>query len=75
MRAHATSDHHVFVRATTGQSLELRYDPATNAIEFIEDDWAADVRAGVTPRGVYREQLDTPRLSRRFGKRRLSLVS
>ena len=75
MRAQATSDHHVFVRATTGQSLELCYDPLTNAIEFIEDSWAADLRAGVTSRSVHREQLDTARTSRRMKQRRLILVS
>ena len=64
MRAQAFSDHHLYVRATSGQSLDIRYDPLTNALEFIEDDWAADVRAGVLPRNVSREQLDTPKVRR-----------
>jgi hypothetical protein len=56
--------HRFSARATSGQRLEIRYDPSTNAIVFTEDDWSADVRGGATPRSAFREQLDTPVIRR-----------
>ncbi len=70
MSLHAsTADLHLYARATNGQRLEIRYDPATNALTFVEDDWSADVRGGASPRTAFREQLDTPRI-RRLPRRR-----
>ena len=67
---HAAFDTtHTIGRATSGQRLDIRYDPRTNAILFVEDDWSADVRGGATPRTSFREQLDTPTI-RRFPRRR-----
>ena len=68
MRASEFSANHLAARATSGGRLDIRYDAATNAIVFIEDDWSSDVR-GATLRSASREQLDTPkirRLPRRF---------
>ena len=68
MRASEFSANHLSARATSGGRLDIRYDPATHAIVFVEDDWSADLR-GATLRNATREQLETPkirRLSRRF---------
>ena len=59
MRASEFSANHVVARATSGQRLDIRYDPKTNAIVFLEDDWTADARGGASPRSVFREQLET----------------
>jgi hypothetical protein len=59
MRASEFSANHLVARATTGQRLDIRYDPRTNAIVFLEDDWTADVRGGASPRTAFREQLET----------------
>lgn len=59
MRAFELSANHLVARATSGQRLDIRYDPRTNAIVFLEDDWSADVRGGATPRSAFREQLET----------------
>jgi hypothetical protein len=64
MRASEFSAHHLFGRATSGQRLDIRYDPSTNAIIFVEDDWAADIRGGVSPRTMFREQLETAKIRR-----------
>jgi hypothetical protein len=64
MRASEFSAHHMFGRATNGQLLDIRYDPSTNAIIFVEDDWAADVRGAVSPRTMFREQLGTSKVRR-----------
>lgn len=56
-------------RTTSGQRLDIRYDPRTNAIVFVEDDWTADGRGGATPRSAFREQLETPKI-RRLARRR-----
>lgn len=64
MRAFEVSANHLVARATSGQRLDIRYDPRTNAIVFLEDDWSADVRGGASPRSVFREQLDTPVIRR-----------
>ena len=64
MRASEFSAHHLSARATSGQRLDIRYDPATNAIIFMEDDWAADVRGGSSPRTIFREQLETAKVRR-----------
>ncbi|MDR3473653.1 MAG: hypothetical protein P4M09_18500 [Devosia sp.] len=47
------------VRATTGQSIALRYDPATNAIVFVEDDWFAGSfrSSAVPPKSQYRKRI------------------
>jgi len=68
MHASAISTH-MIARATSGQRLDIRYDPRTNAILFVEDDWSADARGGAAPRTVFREQLDTPTI-RRLPRRR-----
>ena len=52
-----------------------RYDPATHALVFVEDDWSTDARGAAAPRQSFREQLDTARVGRRSTKRRLTLVS
>jgi len=70
MHASAISTH-MTARATSGQRLDIRYDPRTNAIVFVEDDWSADVRGGASPRSTFREQLDTPTI-RRLPRRRLA---
>ena len=59
MRASELSAHHFVARATSGQRLDIQYDPRTNAIVFLEDDWSADVRGGAAPRTAFREQLET----------------
>lgn len=64
-----SSDLRLFARATSGQRLDIRYDPATNAIVFAEDDWSADVRGPATPRTAFREQLDTPKVKRLIRRR------
>ena len=61
--------NHLTARATSGVRLDIRYDPETNAILFVEDDWSADARGGATPRHAFREQLDTPKV-RRLPRRR-----
>ena len=63
------SANHLSARATSGSRLDIAYDPETNALVFIEDDWGADVRGGATPRSAFREQLDTPKV-RRLPRRR-----
>lgn len=60
---------HMSARATSGQRLEIAYDPRTHAIVFLEDDWTSDVRGGASARSVFREQLDTPKI-RRLPRRR-----
>lgn len=69
MRASEFSAHHMIGRATSGQRLDIAYDPSTNAIVFLEDDWTADVRGGANVRSMFREQLDTPKI-RRLPRRR-----
>jgi hypothetical protein len=59
MRASEFSANHLVARATSGQRLDIRYDPNTNAIVYLEDDWTADARGGASPRSVFREQLET----------------
>lgn len=66
-----TPTNHLLARATSGQRLDIRYDPRTNAIVFMEDDWAADVRGGATPRSTFREQLDNG-VVRRLPRRRVA---
>jgi len=61
--------HATIARATSGQRLDIRYDPRTNAILFVEDDWSADGRGGASPRSIFREQLDT-QVIRRMPRRR-----
>jgi hypothetical protein len=62
MRTSEFSTHHLSARATSGQRLDIRYDPTTNAIIFVEDDWAMDVRGGSSPRSIFREQLETAKV-------------
>ena len=69
MRASEFSANHLVARATSGQRLDIQYDPRTNAIVFVEDDWTADARGGAAPRNAFREQLDTPKI-RRLPRRR-----
>ncbi len=53
-RAHSTTS---LYRSTTGQALAVRYDGASNTLEFVEDDWAAGgFRSGVVPRSVVRQR-------------------
>lgn len=54
--------HHVFARATSGGRLDIRYDPATHALVFVEDDWSTDARGAAAPRQSFREVLDTPKV-------------
>ncbi len=56
--------HHLFARATSGGRLDIRYDPQTHAIVFVEDDWSTDARGAAAPRQEFREQLDTPKVKR-----------
>ena len=60
--------NHVSARATSGGRLDIRYDPRTHALVFVEDDWSMDARGAATPRQSFREQLDTPKV-RRFPRR------
>lgn len=69
MRASESSSSHLFARATSGQLLDIHYDPRTNALLFVEDDWSADGRGGAAPRSAFREQLDTA-VVRRLPRRR-----
>ena len=69
MRASEFSTNHLTACATSGRRLDIRYDPRTNALVFLEDDWTADGRGGATPRSAFREQLDTAKV-RRLPRRR-----
>ena len=62
MRASEFSANHLIARATSGQRLDIGYDPRTNAIVFREDDWSADGRGSASPRTVFREQLGASKL-------------
>ncbi len=42
LRAHATAPTLLQVHSTTGRPLTIRYDQATNALAFEENDWHAD---------------------------------
>ncbi len=62
LRSHSTQPAaQLNVRTTTGQSISLRYDPATNAIVFDEDDWFAGSfrSSAVPPKAQYRKRLTT----------------
>ena len=65
MRASEFPAHHIAGRATTGQRLEIRYDPSTNALVFEEDDWTADARGGASARTMFREQLSGRNIAKR----------
>ncbi|MEO8881814.1 MAG: hypothetical protein ABI377_00055, partial [Devosia sp.] len=59
LRSHsAPPPEQLNVRTTTGQSIALRYDPATNAIVFDEDDWFAGTfrSSAVPPKAQYRKR-------------------
>jgi hypothetical protein len=64
MRTSEFSAHHMTARATSGQRLDIAYDPRTNALVFLEDDWTAGVRGGAGIRSMFREQLDTAKIRR-----------
>ena len=65
MSAIATqTTNHLLARATSGQRLDIRYDPASNTIVFVEDDWSADGRGGATPRTAFREPIETAKIRR-----------
>lgn len=64
-----TASKHLSARLTSGGRLDIGYDPRTNAIVFVEDDWSTDARGATTPRTAFREQLDTPTI-RRLPRRR-----
>jgi hypothetical protein len=64
MRASQFPTHHLLARATSGGRLDIGYDPETNSIVFIEEDWGVDVRGGASPRSAFREQLDTAKIKR-----------
>ena len=64
MRASEYLLPHLSARATSGQRLDIRYDPIANAIVFVEDDWLANVRGGAAQRSAFREQLETPKIRR-----------
>lgn len=53
-RAHPTTS---LYRSTTGQALAVRYDGASNTLEIVEGDWAAEgFRSGVVPRNVVQQR-------------------
>lgn len=58
-RAHAQMPDITGMRSTTGQALAIRYDLGSNTIDFVEDDWFADVvrTTSVPPRAVVRQRL------------------
>jgi hypothetical protein len=58
-RAHTRMPGLTGMRSTTGQALAIRYDIASNTIDFIEEDWFAEpVRTtSAPPRAVVRQQL------------------
>ncbi len=58
------NSNHLLARATSGQRLDIRYDPRTNSIVFVEDDWTADARGGATPRTAFREPIETAKVRR-----------
>lgn len=58
------SSTHMVARATSGQQIAIRYDAATNAIIYVEDDWSANVRGGAAPRTAFREQLESNKVKR-----------
>ncbi len=64
MRASGLPTHQLSARATSGQRLHIRYDPLTNAVLFVEDDWSTDGRGAATPRSAFREPLETARIRR-----------
>lgn len=47
------------MRSTTGQALAIRYDPASDTVAFVEDDWFAQGHraSAVPPREVVRQRL------------------
>ncbi len=51
-------------RLTSGQRLDIRYDPSTNEMIFVEDDWSADGRGGATPRSSFSERLESLKIRR-----------
>ncbi len=55
---------HLYARATSGHRLDIRYDPASNAVIFLEDDWSADVRGAATSKSAFREQLESTKVRR-----------
>ena len=60
LKSHSTPPpEQLNVRTTTGQNIALRYDPATNAIVFDEDDWFAVTfrSSAVPPKAQYRKRL------------------
>lgn len=59
-----STPNHLFARATSGGRLDIHYDPQTNVLMFVEDDWSVDARGGAAPRQAFREQLDTPKVRR-----------
>jgi hypothetical protein len=58
-RAHLSVPATAGMRSTTGQALVIHYDPRSNSIAFVENDWFADsVRtSSVPPRAVIRQAL------------------
>jgi hypothetical protein len=69
MRTSEFSANHLSGRLTSGSRLDIAYDPSTNALVFLEDDWGADMRGIAAARTAFREQLDTPKV-RRLPRRR-----
>ncbi len=51
-------------RLTSGQRLDIRYDPQTNRMLFVEDDWSADGRGRATPRSAFSERLESLKVAR-----------
>lgn len=64
MRASEFPAHHMIGRSTNGQRLDIRYDPSTNSVIFLEDDWAADVRGRASPRTMFRKPLEAGKVIR-----------
>lgn len=59
-RAHPSVSATAGMRSTTGQALVIHYDPRSNSIAFVEDDWFADAvrTSSVPPRAVVRQALE-----------------
>ena len=67
-RAHPTTN---LYRSTTGQALAVRYDHASNTVQIVADDWAAEgFRTGVVPRSVVTQRPATSNVLKLRARRR-----
>lgn len=66
LRAHTAAPALLQVHSTTGRPLTIRYDQATNALAFVENDWHADgFRLGHEPERAPRRTPPRQRLLQR----------